>query len=313
VSSAVTGAPAPSDGGGDELEAALRGFSRKIKKCEVDGPAADYPSRTMARSIFQPFPMVPGRRAQVWRHQPSFRRPRHFHSEPEINFVARGTAVLGVGDTVLALEPGNLIVLPPGIEHELLDATADVELFVFALRPELAVRAYDPLAHTTRQVRKLEPAHGAELKACLLGLSDVRGPVAVESALADLFRASTRTLKPRHVLSRRALLAWERSNDLSERQLAARLQVDPATLSRCLREDLCARFVEYRARRRLMSFVGLAELGRPLSAAALEAGFGSYAQCHRVFARFLGCAPRDYFRGGRDAIAQLVAPSRHGA
>jgi AraC-like DNA-binding protein len=267
----------------------------------------------MGRSIFQPFPMVPGRRAQVWRHQPSYRRPRHFHSEPEINFVTRGRAVLGVGDTVLTLEPGDLIVLPPGVDHELLDATAEVELFVFALSPELAARAYDSLAHATGQVRKLEPAQAADLEARLLGLSDVRGPAAVESALADLFRDATRTLKPRHVLSRRALLAWESSEELSEREVAARLQVDPATLSRCLREDLCARFVEYRARRRLMSFVGLAELGRPLSAAALEAGFGSYAQCHRVFARFLGCAPRDYFRGQRDTIAQLVASSRHGA
>jgi AraC-like DNA-binding protein len=29
--------------------------------------------------------------------------------------------------------------------------------------------------------------------------------------------------------------------------------------------------------------------------ACLRAGFGSYAQCHRVFRHSLGCSPRSYF------------------
>ena len=39
-----------------------------------------------------------------------------------------------------------------------------------------------------------------------------------------------------------------------------------------------------------------------MSAAALDADFGSYAQCHRTFQRALGCSPRDYFDGNRSVI-----------
>jgi hypothetical protein len=46
-------------------------------------------------SLYQPFPMQPGHRAQAWRHQPAFLRPRHFHEEPELNLVTRGTATFG--------------------------------------------------------------------------------------------------------------------------------------------------------------------------------------------------------------------------
>jgi hypothetical protein len=51
-----------------------------------------------------------------------------------------------------------------------------------------------------------------------------------------------------------------------------------------------------------MSFVKPADLGANLSRAAVDAGFGSYAQCHRVFTRLLGCAPRLSFNGQRREI-----------
>lgn len=262
----------------------------------------------MRSALFQPFPMLPARRAQVWRHQPSYRRPRHFHGEPEINFVVRGRAVLGVGDRTLPVSAGELIVLPPGLDHELVEASDDLELFVLALAPELAARAYDPLAHTTGQVHRLDTAHALELESLLSALSRAENPATVESGLADVFTGTLPMLRPRHALSRRALLTWRAERDLSETTVAARLNVDRATLSRCLRDDLGVKFVDYRTRHRVMAFIALADGGRPLSSAALEAGFGSYAQCHRVFSRLLGCSPTAYLRHERKLITDIVAP-----
>jgi AraC-like DNA-binding protein len=52
----------------------------------------------------------------------------------------------------------------------------------------------------------------------------------------------------------------------------------------------------YRTRLRLLKFVEAVDAGADsLLSAALEAGFGSYSQCHRVFHRTLGCAPRAFF------------------
>jgi mannose-6-phosphate isomerase-like protein (cupin superfamily) len=58
-------------------------------------------------ALFQPFPMLAGRDAQVWHHQPSFRRPRHFHLEPELNVVARGHGVLSVGERQFVVQAGD--------------------------------------------------------------------------------------------------------------------------------------------------------------------------------------------------------------
>lgn len=55
-----------------------------------------------------------------------------------------------------------------------------------------------------------------------------------------------------------------------------------------------------------MEFIKLVDAGRPLSHAALDADFGSYAQCHRVFRRFVGVAPHDYFAGERWRVDSAV-------
>src|SRR6188474_321335 len=90
--------------------------------------------------------MLPGRRAQAWRHQPAYRRPRHFHPEPELNAVCKGSAVIGLGDRVVRLGPGGVILFHPGQDHVLLEASADLELWVVALRPDLAGQALHSLS-----------------------------------------------------------------------------------------------------------------------------------------------------------------------
>jgi len=47
---------------------------------------------------------------------------------------------------------------------------------------------------------------------------------------------------------------------------------------------------------RLLRFVELVDRGQRFLPAAVEAGFGSYAQCHRVFMHTFGCTPRLFFR-----------------
>src|ERR1041384_7638566 len=90
--------------------------------------------------------MLPGRRAQAWRHHPAYRRPRHFHAEPELNAVCKGTAVIGLGDRVVTLGPGGVVLFHPGQDHVLLEASSDLELWVVALRPDLADQALQPLS-----------------------------------------------------------------------------------------------------------------------------------------------------------------------
>jgi len=58
-----------------------------------------------------------------------------------------------------------------------------------------------------------------------------------------------------------------------------------------------------------MRFIQCVDRGSSFTRAALEASFGSYAQCHRVFRQYLGCTPRDYFAVRRIEIDDRFGPS----
>src|SRR5512142_1340759 len=88
--------------------------------------------------LFQPFPMAGSARAQIWRHQWCYHRPRHFHAEPELNLITSGTGTFGVGDAELPVRAGDLLFFKPGQDHELLVASPDFYLFALALEPALS-------------------------------------------------------------------------------------------------------------------------------------------------------------------------------
>ena len=85
--------------------------------------------------------------------------------------------------------------------------------------------------------------------------------------------------------------------------LGKKLGLSPSRLARVFKSEMGMSLVEYRNRLRLERFsVLLDKSGENLLAAALEAGFGSYAQFHRVFVALRGSTPGKYLRSrGRDA------------
>jgi methylphosphotriester-DNA--protein-cysteine methyltransferase len=246
--------------------------------------------------------MLPGRRAQAWRHQPSFRRPRHFHPEHEINIVLRGQARIGVGGRVVQVGAGDVLLFHPGQDHVLLEGSPELDLFVAALRPELAARRSDALLRVASSGCHLPESARALLAQRLSALANVADNAAVEQQLLSLFVELAERLTMNHVLSRRALQAICSHPETAGSTLASRLGVHPSVLSRRFHEDLGMTFVDYRAHQRTMAFVRLVDAGSSLTSAALEAGFGSYAQCHRVISKALGCRPQRYFAGERRRI-----------
>jgi AraC-like DNA-binding protein len=243
----------------------------------------------------------------VWRHRPEYRRPRHFHQEPELNLVVRGRARIGVGESELALSDGDFLVFQPGQDHVLFEASDDLELFVLALAPELAERALGIRALSTCHRATLAREELGELTAELRAIGEARDAAAVERRLGDAFALACRKSEPRHVVSRRTLEQAREEPALSGTALARHARVAVSTLSSRFRRDLGVSLVEYRARVKLMRFIELVDAGASSSRAAVDADFGSYAQCHRVFRRALGCAPRDYFNGKRRLIDEELA------
>jgi AraC-like DNA-binding protein len=101
---------------------------------------------------------------------------------------------------------------------------------------------------------------------------------------------------------------------VSAQRLARDLGISSGHLARLFRTEMGISLVEYRNRLRIERFLGLADRsGVNLLDAALEAGFGSYAQFHRVFRKLVGTTPREYVAGVRLPASPSERKSRRPA
>jgi len=256
--------------------------------------------------------MLARRRAQIWRHQPQFRRPRHFHEEPEINVVVKGHGMMGIGERNRPISAGDVLLFWPGQDHVLLDASEDFDLFVMALRPELAERA--GIASIGASIGsqssfRLPFRELRSMRKTLAGLGDVNDATSHETRVTDLFARLRSVPMEEHVLTRRALQTIVGDPAVSLSALADRFRTTASSVSRHYHRDLGVTLVEHRSRIRLIRFVSMVDEGMELTDAALAADFGSYAQFHRAFRRAFGCAPRDYFSDYRAAASEATFAS----
>lgn len=84
---------------------------------------------------------------------------------------------------------------------------------------------------------------------------------------------------------------------LTAEELGARLSLSASRMARVFKAEMGQSLVEYRNRLRLERFnVLLDQTGDNLLDAALRAGFGSYAQFHRVFVAERGTTPGKFIR-----------------
>jgi AraC-like DNA-binding protein len=90
------------------------------------------------------------------------------------------------------------------------------------------------------------------------------------------------------------LRALEQNPRSSGESLARQLSISAGHLARSFKSEVGVSLVEYRNRLLMDRFFVAVERGNGnLLAAALEAGFGSYTQFHRVYKRMFGTSPRE--------------------
>jgi AraC-like DNA-binding protein len=251
---------------------------------------------------------------RVVRHRVGDVRPRaHRHAELEVNLVVRGTASYLLGDRRCALTPGTLTWLFPGQDHVLVDESADHELWWAAFRPALVARLAttrharpllqeDPVGDFSR---RLDSGRVRRLGALFHEVQDAEraDDVLVNAGLAYLLTFAWRAfldsddvvegvdLHPAVETVARMLQADPDAGDLATLARAARLS--SSHLSRIFKEQTGVSISRFRNQQRLQRFLRLYAGGRRTTAlaAALEAGFGSYAQFHRVFREHTGRSP----------------------
>jgi AraC-like DNA-binding protein len=91
-----------------------------------------------------------------------------------------------------------------------------------------------------------------------------------------------------------ARLIRDENVSLKLEELAQRSGLSPHRLSRLFKQQTGIALADFRNRERLERFLQFYGAGQRVTmlVAALEAGFGSYAQFHRVFKRVTGRSPR---------------------
>ena len=143
---------------------------------------------------------------------------------------------------------------------------------------------------TGEPVDEAKQTHAAIL-CSLLGtiLDPVRG------SLGHGAPATEESPSRRLVTSTVAMLAKDPA--MGGKQIAAKLDISLSRLARVFKAEMGMSLVEYRNRLRLDRFAVLLDRGRTnLLEAALAAGFGSYAQFHRVFRALRHMTPREYLQ-----------------
>ena len=243
----------------------------------------------------------------------------HHHTELEFNVVTRGTGTYLVDDRKYHLARRSLIWLFPRQEHVLLSRSTDFEMWIAVVKPQLVDRTCrDAAAAVLREpnppgdfCRRLNEAATrrlvglfAEVDSQLesIGRFNAGLAYALLSTWAEFHRADAvpagndvhpAVEKAAHFIQNSLGTGSEMT---SLQRVAKQAGLSPARLSRVFRRETGMSLVEFRNRKRIERFIELYGAGQrsTMLNAALEAGFGSYPQFHRVFTRVMGCSPAAY-------------------
>jgi AraC-like DNA-binding protein len=251
---------------------------------------------------------------RVVRHASGDARPRlHRHAELEVNLAVRGSASYLLGDRRYELTPGTLTWLFPGQDHVLVDESADHELWWAVFRPGLVARtAITPEARDLleenpvgRFSRRLDSRKVRRLSALFSELRDAEtlDDALVNAGLSYLLIFAWRAfldsddvvegvgVHPAVETAARLLRTDQHPGDLNTLARASGLSL--SHLSRLFKAQTGVSITRFRNQQRLRRFVVIYGNGRRTTAlaAALEAGFGSYAQFYRVFREETGRSP----------------------
>jgi AraC-like DNA-binding protein len=256
----------------------------------------------------------------AWRYaNPAGANRRHHHAELELNLVTRGAGTYLLGSRQYQIRRGDLLWLFPAQEHVLIEQTPDFEMWIVVFRRRLIKRSATDAASlplqqrgftgdTCRRLRQQDLSRFEELFAQLAGTPSEPGflnaglAYALLQAWKSFDRAGEVPVRSVHPAIERSAHLLLNEDSYSLPQLARKAGLSPSRLSRLFKQQTGLSIVEFRNRQRMQRFLDRYELDRQsgrkstLLDAALDAGFGSYPQFHRVFRQVAGCSPAEYQR-----------------
>jgi AraC-like DNA-binding protein len=229
--------------------------------------------------------------------------PAHGHDCVELNLIMSGRLAYRLEGQAALLEAssGQLIAIPPGVDHELVRSSEDLTLWVIELK------GAPPLPWAARP-SAIAPTEGWRRSALLalrkLWLRPPGGEALALQArlwrdLLELEQTQTAPSLPVHPAVAQAKAVCERLADqkLDVERLARESGLSASRLAHLFAEQLGITPLQYRNFARVQYFIRSYDGDEHnLLRAALRAGFGSYAQFHRTFRQVCGAPPAVHFR-----------------
>ena len=240
----------------------------------------------------------------------------HHHAELEFNLVTQGSGLYLLENRKYEIRRGDLLWLFPAQEHLLIEQTLDFEMWIGVARPQTIQRiAVDEGTTVLRQknppgeyCRRLPQPVLGQLEKLFTQIAASTGkPGWFNAGLAYAFltawqqfeQAADVPVRDVHpAVEKAARLIRDESTTLTLEELAVRAGLSTHRLSRLFKQQTGVALVDFRNRQRVERFLEIYGTGQRLTMldAALEAGFGSYPQFHRVFKRVMGHSPRRHQR-----------------
>jgi AraC-like DNA-binding protein len=245
----------------------------------------------------------------------------HRHDELELNLVLSGTATYLLRGRSYRLTEGSLVWLFPEQDHLLVNETTDYTMWIGVFRPCLVHRVCNELsAHPLQAAaphesfcRNLSFPQRERLENLFAELTHHHNDsplynIGLAFALVLAWRLYLEAEKqppgtrlPPSVEQALRLLRDEGALTLSV--LAKRCYQSPSHLSRLFHKHVGMTIADYRNQQRLTRFrrLCISNPDRSLLELALKAGFGSYAQFHRIFTKEFGISPQRYRKNIEDS------------
>jgi AraC-like DNA-binding protein len=240
----------------------------------------------------------------------------HHHAELEFNLVTRGRGLYLLANRKYQIGRGDLLWLFPAQEHVLIEQSADFEMWIGVARPKAVRRlATDADSKVLRQAnppgeycRRLPQPDFSRLDTLIAQITAARKRSGLFNAgLGYALLVAWQVFEhaaevPVHdvhpAVEKAARYIRDKNNTAGLNDLAKHAGLSPARLSRLFKQQTGTALVDFRNQQRIEKFLALYGTGQRMTMleAALEAGFGSYPQFHRVFKRVLNCSPGEYRR-----------------
>ena len=265
-------------------------------------------------------PIQPGHIGRLWYSDSPNLDYFHRHDELECNIVVRGRGSYIVENQRIDMVANSVAWLFPEQEHLMLNTSEDFALWIMVIRPEyLQQSCVDDAARLLLarkpaglHLRHINPDATQQLQTICKQVIAAQSAPSLHNAtlgyllhrcLASYQQGSVVPLQQRlHPAIQQIihqLLAHKETADLPG--LARQVGLTPETVSRLFKRQTGLTLSTYRNRCRLDRFLNNYGDGHgpTMLDAALEAGFGSYAQFYRVFGEMMGQTPAQYRRGLR--------------